>query len=90
MPARVVRAVGRRVWPDRTPRTAGVRFTRVRPETVGPAEPDDWETAGKIRKDPRNPGNQPRRSNKRREQKKQDSLGWRPLPVSSMSIHVCF
>jgi hypothetical protein len=34
LPSRVVRAVARRVWPDRTPRTAGLRFTRARPETV--------------------------------------------------------
>jgi hypothetical protein len=31
---RAVRAVERRVAPDRTPRTAGLRFTQTRPETV--------------------------------------------------------
>jgi hypothetical protein len=34
MPGRVVRAVERRLWPERTPHTAGVRFSHTRPETV--------------------------------------------------------
>jgi hypothetical protein len=32
--ARVVRAAERRAWPDRVPRTAGLRFSRARPEAV--------------------------------------------------------
>jgi hypothetical protein len=32
--ARAVRAAERRVWPDRIPRTAGLRFARARPEAV--------------------------------------------------------
>ena len=31
---RMVRAVERRVWPERTPHTAGVRFSHTRPETI--------------------------------------------------------
>ncbi len=34
MTGRVIRAAERRLWPDRTPRTAGVRFCHTRPEAV--------------------------------------------------------
>jgi hypothetical protein len=34
LPSRLARAVERRIRPDRTPRTAGLRFARTRPETV--------------------------------------------------------
>ncbi|MDT5027631.1 MAG: hypothetical protein QOE61_4057 [Micromonosporaceae bacterium] len=34
LPSRLVRAVERRIQPDRTPHTAGLRFARTRPETV--------------------------------------------------------
>ncbi|HWG64230.1 MAG TPA: DUF5715 family protein [Streptosporangiaceae bacterium] len=34
LPSRAVRAAERRLLPDRTPQTAGLRFTRARPETV--------------------------------------------------------
>jgi hypothetical protein len=34
MTSRVMRAAERRLWPDRTPRTAGVRFCHTRPEAV--------------------------------------------------------
>jgi hypothetical protein len=34
LPGRAVRAVERRVYPDRKPRTAGLRFTHTRPEMV--------------------------------------------------------
>lgn len=59
LPARAVRAAGRRLWPDRVPRTAGLRSARTRPEAVlllnqlaatlaaetGPRTPALWVTS---------------------------------------------
>jgi hypothetical protein len=59
LPTRAVRAADRRLWPERTPRTAGLRFTRTRPETLvllnvlatdfaaaaGPGTPPLWVTS---------------------------------------------
>jgi hypothetical protein len=58
LPLRAVRAVDRRVWPDRTPRTAGLRFALARPQAVtllnrlaadfaaaAPAAPPLWVTS---------------------------------------------
>jgi hypothetical protein len=56
---RAIRAADRRLWPDRTPHTAGLRFTRTRPECVAlanqlsvefarrtpPATPPLWVTS---------------------------------------------
>lgn len=59
LPARAARAAARRLWPDRAPRTAGLRFARTRPEAVlllnhlaaglaaeaGPRTPALWVTS---------------------------------------------